>query len=181
MPDLILEQHAGAEERARGRKTPRRLGPSFVADEGDRPQPGQRHQRLGMRRQHVVGEERGAVDQEQQSGHRATAIVIVERRHGKRGQRHGYHRGEETDANERVGSDELRQHVIGVEQRRLVVDELGVENAALQHFPGADDVRRFIDVEHIDDEAEPSRRNTDREEEGKKRERARQRWESALC
>ena len=71
-----------------------------------------------------------------------------------------------------AAADELGEREGRIEQRRLVVDEIGVEQSPLQQHPGTDDMAGFVDVDDVEDEGEPSRRQADRDEQPEDPERA---------
>ena len=51
---------------------------------------------------------------------------------------------------------ELGERVVGIEQRRLVVDEVGVEPTAVEQHPRAHRVRRLVNVQDLDNERQPA-------------------------
>ena len=63
------------------------------------------------------------------------------------------------DRNQASTEHPLGDQIVEVQQRRPVVDEISVEEAATTNLPRAYDVRRFIDVDDIDDRGGP--RNLD--------------------
>ena len=76
------------------------------------------------------------------------------------------------DRNQASTEHPLGDQIVEVQQRRPVVDEISVEEAATTNLPRAYDVRRFIDVDDIDDDRGPARQETDGDEHGEEHEAA---------
>ena len=113
-----------------------------------------------------------AVDDQCDRGDHAGAAMLVTGRDGQGGQRDDDRRGDEMYSGQPAAANELGEREGRVEQRRLVVDEVGVEQSALQQDPGTDGMTGFVDVDDVDDEREPPGRHADRDEQPEEPERA---------
>ena len=107
--------------------------------------------------EHVVGEERRAVDQPQHRRRHAAPIVAERGGGGERGQRDAQHGREQVHREQAPTEEELRQRVVAVQERRLVVDEVGVEPAAVEQHPRPHRVGGLVHVQDLDDQREPAR------------------------
>ena len=62
-----------------------------------------------------------------------------------------------------ASEQQLRQRIVHIEKRRFVVYEIGIQKFPAEYFPGADNVRCFIDIKNIDRETQPSREETEQD------------------
>jgi len=165
------EQQAGPEQRSRPRRAP------LVGEHGDRPGRGREQDELGVDGQHVVGEERRPVDERERRGRQPAAVVAEDRRGGERAERDRDQRREEMDGEEPSAEHQLGRRVVRVEERRLVVDEVRVEAAAVHPHPRAHGMRGFVAVEHRDDQREPAREHGEGQEGPEGHEEAEMPWQ----
>ena len=138
---------ADPDEDAGGEQAGTALRAGRVAHRRERRRERQQHQHLGGRRVHVVSEEARAVDEVEQPGQDAPAVVPEEgaRRERGQGQDGG---GDEEPHRGNAGADErLRERVEGVEKRRTVVREVDVERAPSHRLLRSDEGRRLVEVE----------------------------------
>ena len=152
------EQQAGGDERRHARRS------SFVGDERDGPRRRKQQHELGVDREHVVGEERRPVDEPDERGDDAAALVAEHRRCAEGDERDAQQGREQMDGGQPPAKDELRERVVRVEERRLVVDEVGVEPPAVEQHPRAHRVSGLVDVEDRHPEREPARQQADGDE-----------------
>ena len=171
-PDLGLDEGRRSEQQARRQDSGVRGRALAVTKLHHCPRRRKDHQHLGVGGEHVVTDEGRPVDDQRDRGDHAGAAMPVARRDGQRGQRNDDRRGDEMHPGQPGAASELGEREGRVEQRRLVVDEVGVEQSALQQDPGADDMTGFVDVDDVEDEREPSGRQADRDEQPEQPERA---------
>src|SRR5262249_58785662 len=80
--------------------------------------------------------------------------------------------GEQRDGEQAPAEDDGGEGVVAVEQRRLVVGEVGVEPPATEQLPRAHGVRRLVDVEDRDRKEGPAGEQAQEEEEAEEAGRA---------
>ena len=176
---VVLEKVGGSEQRS-GEKQPARpsrLG--LIAENHDGPARGQEHQGLGVHGEHVVPDEGRAIDEVDEAGHEAAPVVRIERGGGQRREGYGQQSSEESHRDQALTQQGLSDAVVEVEQRRLVVDEVRVEEPPFPHHPGADGMGGLIHVDDLDGQRQPADQQTQGRKQQRVFERARQEGRAA--